>query len=105
MLKHFQGHYSTRYAIGVVAAPLLSRHDPHAVPVFGWSDGKFLASAHVEFGESPLLRMLKKTASGVLALLPNLRAHRLAALRGVRAHVREYAPRVKRAAAFLDGLF
>ncbi len=31
--------------------------------------------------------MLKKAASGVLALLPNLRAHRLAALRGVRAHV------------------
>ena len=30
---------------------------------------------------------LKKAASGVLALLPNLRAHRLAALRGVRAHV------------------
>ncbi len=49
--------------------------------------------------------MLKKAASGVLALLPNLRAHRLAALRGVRAHVREYAPRVKRAAALLDELF
>ena len=31
--------------------------------------------------------MLKKAASGVLAILPNLRAHRLAALRGVRAHV------------------
>ncbi len=31
--------------------------------------------------------MLKKAASGVRALLPNLRAHRLAALRGVRAHV------------------
>ncbi len=31
--------------------------------------------------------MLKKSASSVLALLPNLRAHRLAALRGVRAHV------------------
>ena len=32
--------------------------------------------------------MLKKDASGgVLALLSNLRAHRLAALRGVRAHV------------------
>ncbi len=28
-----------------------------------------------------------RQASGVLALLPNLRAHRLAALRGVRAHV------------------
>jgi len=40
-----------------------------------------------------------------VALLPNLRAHRLAALRGVRAHVQEYAPRVKRAAALLDGLF
>ena len=33
------------------------------------------------------LGMLKKAASGVLALLPDLRAHRLAALRGVRAHV------------------
>jgi len=31
--------------------------------------------------------MLKKATSGVLALLPDLRAHRLAALRGVRAHV------------------
>jgi hypothetical protein len=37
--------------------------------------------------------MLKKAASGVLALLPNLRAHRLAALCGV------CAPRVKMAAA------
>ncbi len=35
----------------------------------------------------PLKGMLKKAASGVLALLPNLRAYRLAALRGVRAHV------------------
>ncbi len=33
------------------------------------------------------LGMLKKAASGVLALLPDLRAHRLAALRGIRAHV------------------
>ena len=31
--------------------------------------------------------MLKKAASSVLALLQDLRAHRLAALRGVRAHV------------------
>ncbi len=31
--------------------------------------------------------MLKNAASGVLAMLPDLRAHRLAALRGVRAHV------------------
>ncbi len=31
--------------------------------------------------------MLKKAASGVLAILPDLRAHRLAALRGIRAHV------------------
>ncbi len=31
--------------------------------------------------------MVKKGASGVLASLPDLRAHRLAALRGVRAHV------------------
>ncbi len=31
--------------------------------------------------------MLKKAASGVLTSLPDLRAHRLAALRGVRAHV------------------
>jgi len=30
--------------------------------------------------------MLKKAASGVLALLPDLRAHSLAALRGVRAY-------------------
>ncbi len=34
-----------------------------------------------------IMGMLKKAASGVLALLPDLRAHRLAALRGVRAHV------------------
>jgi len=40
-----------------------------------------------------------------VALLPNLRAHRLAALRGVRAPYYEYAPRVKRAAALLDGPF
>ena len=32
--------------------------------------------------------MLKKAASGVLDLLPDLRAYRLAALRGVRAQVR-----------------
>ncbi len=31
--------------------------------------------------------MLKKAASGILAMLPDLRAHRLAALRGVRAHI------------------
>ncbi len=31
--------------------------------------------------------MLKKSASGVLAMLPDLRAHRLAALHGVRPHV------------------
>jgi len=30
--------------------------------------------------------MLKKSASGVRALSPDLRAHKLAALRGVRAH-------------------
>ncbi len=35
----------------------------------------------------------------------DLRAHRLVALRDVRAHVDVYAPRVKRAAALLDGLF
>ncbi len=35
----------------------------------------------------PVLSLVEGAASGVLALLPDLRAHRLAALRGVRAHV------------------
>ncbi len=34
-----------------------------------------------------VLSLVEGAASGVLALLPDLRAHRLAALRGVRAHV------------------
>ena len=33
------------------------------------------------------MEMMKKAASGVLTFLPDLRAHRLAALRGVRAHI------------------
>jgi len=37
--------------------------------------------------ETVLGEMLEKAASGLLASLPDLRAHRLAALRGVRAHV------------------
>ncbi len=34
-----------------------------------------------------VLSLVEGAASGVLALLPDLRAHRLAALRSVRAHV------------------
>jgi len=61
--------------------------------------------------------MLKKSASSlpwlcrrgshrlVVAILSDLRAHRLAALRGVRAYVLGYALCVKRAAALLDELF
>ena len=43
--------------------------------------------------------MLKRAASGVLAMLPDLRAHRLAALRGVRAHVLGVRSAVTMAAA------
>ena len=49
--------------------------------------------------------MMKKASCCVLAVVPDLRAHKLGPLRAVSAHVRVYAPFVKRAAALLDGLF
>ncbi len=37
--------------------------------------------------EKHVLSLVEGAASGILAIMPDLRAHRLAALRGVRAHV------------------
>ena len=46
-----------------------------------------------------VLSLAEGASSGVLGPLSDLRAHSLAALRGVRAHVLLYAPRAKEPAA------